>query len=209
MSTSIGYPVVAMSFQLKHQLTHVIRQRQQRYVSEENMKCFDILCKALPFDEEEGSEDGSKLSDEGSGHQEKIKNHIKSVVTKKETIKGFSLNNKTQTIKSNGNKTTSLVGGASKRDSSPSSKSSDSKISSSGSSSPLLPWKQEVAVIPLEILDTTVSINGDIPRPSSANKLNAPQKKQALVKAVPRTDLQQQIEAREKVCLDSLNLLVH
>ena len=206
-----------MSFQLKHQLTHVIRQRQQRYVSEENMKCFDILCKALPFEDDEGSEDGSKLSllsDEGSGQHEKIKNHVKPVAKKDGGVansngtsgKGLSLNNKTQTVKSNGNKTTSPVSGASKRDSSPSSKSLDLKMSSN-STSTLLSWKQDVTPISNETIESNhvASVNGDITKSSTSTKLPPIiHKKQALVKAVPRVDLQQQIEAREKVCYNML-----
>ena len=51
--------------------------------------------------------------------------------------------------------------------------------------------------------------NGDIvPRPSSGASKQLSQstfglKKQALVKAVPRTDLQQQMDAREKVIMNN------
>lgn len=200
-----------MSFQLKHQLTHVIRQRQQRHVSEENSRCFDILLKALPLEEDDIVEDGGggggkvpppPLSEESPGLQDsRNKNQVK-VVTKSTTgNKGCGLNGKTQSAKSNVNKTvSSYVGVVTKRDTSPTTKLQDTKGSNIGTSS--LQWKQSYSTEVTLVPNGAPVGNGEITRPSSASKIHTPVvglRKQALVKAVPRTDLQQQMEAREKV----------
>ena len=214
--SSIGYPVVAMSFQLKHQLTHVIRQRQQRQVSEENSRCFDILNKALPISEDdEGAEEKlSLLSDEGSGQNDiRSKGSVKTMNKKEALNKGCGLNSKD---KSQNNKSTtaktaaSLMGVVSKRDPSPSSKSQESK-NSSGTSSPSLSSSSE-SLVPNGTVSHPI-LNGDVVRPPSAGKIHPPpvvgKKQQALVKAVPRTDLQQQMEAREKVNINNFCLFVY
>lgn len=220
-SPSIGYPVVTMSFQLKHQLTHVIRQRQQRSVSEENSKCFEILCKALPVEEDDGSEEGNggkvggATTSEDSPNQSdaKGKSHVKVVAKATSGSKGYGLNGKTQNAKgsttlNNNNGISKTISGTfggvvTKRDSSPSTKNQETKAPSSpgiiGGVAPS-PWKlSEVELIP----NGGPVGNGELPRPPSAGKqLHPPTfglKKQALVKAVPRTDLQQQMDAREKV----------
>jgi hypothetical protein len=226
----IGYPVVAMSFQLKHQLTHVIRQRQQKHVSEENLRCFDIMCKALPLDEDDSSEDGTKLSlymDEQGGttttNEHKTKNNINRHLSKNGLTngKGVGLNNsKVQSLKSSSNghnhKTISVGGaGSSKKDSTLPNKILDNKIVANGNGrmSPLL-WKQgysaEVPLVPNgtienQLIESLMVEDINHHPPPSTGKVNLPvsQKKHALVKAVPRTDLQQQAEAREKACKSS------
>ena len=206
-----------MSFQLKHQLAHVIRQRQQRQVSEENSRCFDILNKALPINEDdEGAEEKlSLLSDEGSGHHNDIrsKGPVKTMNKKEALNKGCGLNgkDKSQNNKSTTAKTApSVVGVVSKRDPSPSSKSQESK-NSSGTNSPSLSSSSE-SLVPNGTVTHPI-VNGDVVRPPSAGKMHAPpvvgKKQQALVKAVPRTDLQQQMEAREKVNITMFCLFVY
>ena len=195
-----------MSFQLKHQLAHVIRQRQQRQVSEENSRCFDILNKALPINEDdEGAEEKlSLLSDEGSGQNDiRSKGPVKTMNKKEAFNKGCGLNgkDKSQNNKSTTAKATpSVVGVVSKRDPSPSSKSQESK-NSSGTNSPSLSSSSE-SLVPNGTVTHPI-LNGDVVRPPSAGKMHplpvVGKKQQALVKAVPRTDLQQQMEAREKV----------
>ncbi|XP_011405939.2 PREDICTED: macoilin-1-like [Amphimedon queenslandica] len=226
----IGYPVVTMSFQLKHQLTHVIRQRQQRSVSEENSRCFEILCKALPVYEDDVSEEGSTgrvggatPTSEDSPHTDaKGKSHVKLVSkatagsNKNYSVNGKSQNSKGSAVNNNSisNKTVSVGGVVSKRDSSPTTK-QDAKppISPVGGVAPSL-WKQgyvsEVGPLP----NGGLIGNGDvIPRPSSGASKQLSQstfglKKQALVKAVPRTDLQQQMDAREKAAKSTESLQI-
>ena len=47
--SGICYPVVTISFLLKHQLTYMICQRQQKIVTEKNAVCFEIIQKAFPL----------------------------------------------------------------------------------------------------------------------------------------------------------------
>ena len=49
-----------MSFLLKHQLTYMIRQRQQKIVTEKNAVCFEIIQKALPLPPEHKVEENEQ-----------------------------------------------------------------------------------------------------------------------------------------------------
>ena len=147
-----------MSFQLKHQLTHVIRQRQQRSVSEENSRCFEILCKALPVYEDDVSEDSSTgrvggatpTSEDSPQTDAKGKSHVKLVSkatagsNKNYGVNGKSQNSKGATVNNNSssNRTVGVGGVVSKRDSSPTTK-QDAKPPGSpvGGVAPS-PWKQ-------------------------------------------------------------------
>lgn len=68
--SSIGYPVVTVSFLVKHQVMHYIRQRQQRLVSDENSSCYEILQKALPIAIDQ------LLEEEESGRGEPRPSHV-------------------------------------------------------------------------------------------------------------------------------------
>ena len=176
-----------MSFLLKHQIQHVIRQRQQRHVAEENAQCFDILTKALPVTDDEDTISNSSDAKAASIDDSDLKK-------KPKPSNGKPVGNKVTTK----TKTSGTVG-VSKRDPSPSNnKSNDIKVNGSP-----LP-RTSIDYTPS---DHTPLTNGDI-RPLS-NKALVNKKQQALVKAVPRMDLQQQAEAREKVTLAPVQPLVY
>ena len=194
----------------------MFRQRQQRLVAEENAHCFQILLKALPpaLEEECGGDDSDRSStvaledvsvDNNSTSNNKTKGNRKKDPTNKLTSG--------KERKHSGRGHNGISSPPTKRDPSPSCKSLDTSSSKSpGFSAPPTSsgsgisnnnrTSQRTSEEPCTG-NTPLSgaCNGDVVRPPSANKGGQPPsgKKQAMVKAVPRTDLQQQSEAREKV----------
>ena len=147
-------------------------------MSEENAQCFDILTKALPITDDEDTISNSSDVKVASIDDSDLKK-------KPKPSNGKPIGNKV-TAKT---KTSGAVG-VSKRDPSPSNnKSNDVKVNGSP-----LP-RTSIDYTPC---DHTPLTNGDI-RPVNKSLVN--KKQQAMVKAVPRMDLQQQAEAREKVAL--------
>ena len=203
---SIGYPVITMSFLLKHQLIHILRQRQQKLVAEENANCFKILLKALPVPEEDGEESdhSSNTTTDEILSNDMIRGKGSSKGSKRDgSVKGAVTNgNKEKNGKQSG-RSVGTGSVSSKRDPSPSFKLIDSKnnsLNNSPSNKHTEKLTRGTEVMLHSILPVGQMSNGDLMRPSSAGKSQPPSgKKQALVKAVPRTDLQQQMEAREKV----------
>ena len=192
-----------MSFLLKHQLIHILRQRQQKLVAEENANCFKILLKALPVPEEDGEESdhSSNTTTDEILSNDMIRGKGSSKGNKRDgSVKGAVTNgNKEKNGKQSG-RSVGTGSVSSKRDPSPSFKLIDSKNSSLTNSSSNKTTEKLTRGTEVIILPVGQMSNGDLMRPSSAGKSQPPSgKKQALVKAVPRTDLQQQMEAREKV----------
>ena len=193
-----------MSFLIKHHLLHVLRHRQQRYVAEENSHCFQILLKALPNSEEEGEDESDRSSvvalddlsvdlTKGKGNTKKKDNVIKGTVPNRDR------GHRSSGRGNNGSAPT-------KRDPSPSLKSVETKVpcvsngSVTGNSYNNNRLSQRNHEDSTSNYNSVDMCNGEVVCPSSAKHGQPPSgKKQALVKAVPRTDLQQQTEAREKV----------
>lgn len=229
-----------MSFLIKHHLLHVLRQRQQRVVAEENSHCFQILLKALPIADDECEEESDRSSTVAMEDlaSEITKNGSKGNTSRKRDNQVKVSSGKEKNHKHSGRSNIGSNSALTKRDPSPSCKTVDSKNSaitssnnsSSSSNGPAAGSNFSGIKITPRIhedtlthsLNSTHSIsssnsssssnsggsssgmcNGDLVRPSSSTKQQQGQppsgKKQALVKAVPRTDLQQQTEAREKV----------
>ena len=205
--SSIGYPVITMSFLIKHHLLHVLRQRQQRTVAEENLHCFQILMKALPTQEDE--EDESDRSSNAT-LEDLASEALKSRLSKKKEglSKGVilsSIGSRERNHKHSGRSNIGSGSAPSKQDPSPSCKSMDTKIVNGSPGSSTSDSSRNIHKATEDTPPHSTSIgsinNGDVVHPSSASKGQPPSgKKLALVKAVPRTDLQQQTEAREKVC---------
>lgn len=163
-----------MSFLIKHQITHVIQQRQQKRIAEENSLYFDILQKALPQEASKNSEDSAKE-----------KNSVEEI-----SATGQSLDH-SRDGKPRVSPKAAQGGKSSSRERTGSSSGRHNKSSSSraaehrSNSSKAQPPSDQVAPG-----SAGVSVpNGDVPRPSSAGKVHVVGgKKQLAVKAVPRSD---------------------
>lgn len=220
--------MITMSFLIKHHLLHVLRQRQQRLVAEENSQCFGILLKALPSSAEEECEDESDRSSIVA--LDDLTNELPKNSKEKNSKKKDSVSSKTSNKdKNHKNSRNSTSSAPTKRDPSPSLKSLEPKtptgtlpsslgfgMTSSSTTTSISNGSIASAThkLPHKALDSnngtlqshhTTGIdnlsNGGVVRPSSAKHSVTGQaplvKKQALVKAVPRTDLQQQTKAME------------
>jgi len=165
----IGYPVVTVSFLIKHHITHVIRQRQQKRVAEENSFYFDLIQKALPQEETKLAENGNGRERTGSGAEDVAQGSANSGEQKQKVSPKASskLAQKTQVVASP--KHGRSNSGAKNTDQRATSVTKPDQNLSSGATPPVA--------------------NGDVVRPSSASKVHLPTgKKQATVKAVPRNE---------------------
>ncbi len=193
-----------MSFLIKHHLLHVLRHRQQRQVAIENAQCFSILLKALPIPDDDIEDESDRSSvvalEDVSVDLSKGKSNGKK--NNGGVIKG-SVASREKSSRNNGRGNNSTNPAPTKRDPSP----AETKMScvinstattiSNNNNKSLHTKNDQDSIITYNSVDMC---NGDVVRPSSAKQGQPPSgKKQALVKAVPRTDLQQQSEAREKV----------
>ncbi|XP_064404993.1 macoilin-like [Halichondria panicea] len=165
----IGYPVVTMSFLIKHQITHIIRQRQRKKVVEENSVYYGIIQKALP--QEDIPDDQSSVSEDtppsltngihSNGHLNKPSPKAATSTPPKQSVR--SQNSNTGKHRNSNNVKTS-------HETKPL---SNHKSPPENSNSP----------------SGQVVANGDVGRPMSAGKVHLPSgKKQATVKAVPREE---------------------
>lgn len=164
-----------MSFLIKHQITHVIRQRQQKRIAEENLFYFDILQKALPQDANKNGEDNGKEKSSveevsATGQPSDQGRDGKPRISPKAAQSGKS-SSRERTGSSSGRH----------------SKSGNSRTAEHRSnSSKAQPVGDQVSP---GVAGVSVP-NGDVPRPSSAGKVHVVgSKKQCVaVKAVPRSD---------------------
>lgn len=174
----IGYPVVTVSFLIKHQITHIIRQRQQKRVAEENTFYFDVLQKALPQEEGKLTEEGHREKTDDSAHSSDQKGEQKAKISPKPPA-GTKNMHKTQST--SGSRHTR--GGSVNR-------SQDQKVSMNAKP-PLTPHDtpKENGVHAAGVTPEPVA-NGDIVRPSSAGKIHTAsgRRQAAVVRAVPRSD---------------------
>ena len=184
LSHSIGYPVVTMSFLVKHQIMHVIRQRQQKRVAEENSVYFDILQKALPqespreldenhIETKNCAEDGAIAVTSSSAVQSDREGKAK--VSPKSSQGGKAMNRERMGSSSGGGR----------HGKSSSSRTQDrsnaGKSQSQTTNDTHAPSLHGTGTVPVQ--------NGDVPRPSSAGKVHVVGgKKQLAVKAVPRSN---------------------
>ena len=163
--------------------------------------------KALPTQEDE--EDESDRSSNAT-LEDLASEALKSRLSKKKEglSKGVilsSIGSRERNHKHSGRSNIGSGSAPSKQDPSPSCKSMDTKIVNGSPGSSTSDSSRNIHKATEDTPPHSTSIgsinNGDVVHPSSASKGQPPSgKKLALVKAVPRTDLQQQTEAREKVC---------
>lgn len=205
----IGYPVVTISFLIKHQITHIIRLKQQRQVAEENAVYFEIINRALPQEEVKPVEEISKAPapEESLKEIEGKKSSPRTVLAAKSVPKTQSPSTKhARNISSKCDK--AVQDQKSDRTKQDTSFHNSPKLESSrlSASTPELLSFGNPKCEPLEqdpaIQHTLVPL-GDLARPSSASKVHLPSgKKQAAVKAVPRSDLPpplSQADTRDKM----------
>ena len=167
--------------------SHVILQRQQKRVAEENTFYFDLIQKALPQEETKLAENGNGRERTGSGAEDVAQGSANSGEQKQKVSPKASskLAQKTQVVASP--KHGRSNSGAKNTDQRATSVTKPDQNLPSGATPPVA--------------------NGDVVRPSSASKVHLPTgKKQATVKAVPRneppappTDLLSAAE-KDKVC---------
>ena len=163
-----------MSFLIKHQITYVIRQRQQKRITEENLIYFDILQKALPQESGKTPEDNVKEKSSveevsNSGQTSEQTKDTKPKVSPKAAQSGKS-SSRERTGSSSGRHGKSGSSRAAEH------RSNVNKVQSTNDQS-----VPSAASVPVP--------NGDVPRPSSAGKVHVVGgKKQLAVKAVPRSD---------------------
>ena len=186
---SIGYPVVTMSFLIKHQIMHVIRQRQQKRIAEENAVYFDVLQKALPQEPSRTSDENDKdriAVEEGamssSGVQSDHRDGRPRISPKTNHGGGMGgggggkMSNHRERLSSSSGGKHNRSGGVKTQDHR--SNSSKQQVSQQSDHQSLSQGSSVVA-----------TPNGDIPRPSSAGKVHVVSgKKQLAVKAVPRSN---------------------
>ena len=183
-----------MSFLIKHQIMHVIRQRQQKRIAEENLVYFAVLQKALPqepkppMDDSEresknGTDDGaSTASTSLSGTVQLDRDFQPKISPKTSQGSGGGGSNKVASRDRMG----SSSGG--RHGKSGGSRTQDRSNNSSKSQSHSTGEQHQPA---LHGTGTVTVQNGDVPRPSSAGKVHVVGgKKQLAVKAVPRTSNQ-------------------
>lgn len=191
--SSIGYPVVTMSFLIKHQIMHVIRQRQQKKIAEENALYFEILRKALP-------QEPTKLAEEN----EKEKGMVEDVsvpVLNSQNQPADHRDGKPRispkATNSSGGSVSGTGGGRNvNRERPPSSSGKHNRWGGSrahdhrsNSKSQLNSTSDNQTHQPVQSTSTVVSPNGELPQPSSAGKVHVVGgKKQLAVKAVPRNN---------------------
>ncbi|KAL5457272.1 hypothetical protein EMCRGX_G034519 [Ephydatia muelleri] len=206
----IGYPVVTVSFLIKHQITHIIRLRQQRQVAEDNAVYFEIINKALPQEEVKPIDEISKASlilDESFKEVEGKKSSPRTTLATKSV--GKTQSPSTRHYRSISSKcdrmTLDQKVDRTKQDTFPSKPESLQLSSSNPESPPYGSSKSELFEQDAVFEHTPESpvSAGDVARPSSASKVHLPSgKKQAAVKAVPRSDLPpllSQPDARDKL----------
>ena len=174
-----------MSFLIKHQIMHVIRQRQQKKIAEENEFYFDVLKKALPREPNrtvEESEKDKNLAEEGvvslsSGVSSDHREGRPRISPKSNQSGGGGgkNSNRERTGSSSGGKHSRSSGAKTQDHRSNSSK----QLHSVNENSHSVSQGSGVATTP----------NGDLPRPSAMGKVHVVGgKKQLAVKAVPRTN---------------------
>ena len=193
-SSSIGYPVVTMSFLIKHQIMHVIRQRQQKKIAEENSFYFDILQKALPQEPSKQAEENEKdktsvedgsasVSNSHSQHSDHRDGRPK--ISPKASHSSGSGGGGGSGKNSNRERTSSSSGKHSRSGGSRAQdhRSNSSKAQSSQSTNEHHNHQSTHGAA------MVAAPNGDLPRPSSAGKVHVVGgKKQLAVKAVPRSN---------------------
>ena len=174
-----------MSFLIKHQIMHVIRQRQQKKIAEENSVYFDILQKALPQEPSQQENERDKVSVEegtvtaGNGHSDHRDGRPR--ISPKGSHGGGGggggkSSNRERISSSSGGKH-GRSGGSRVQDHR--SNSSSSKTQSTNDHNHQTAHGAATVAMP----------NGDLPRPSSAGKVHVVSgKKQLAVKAVPRSN---------------------
>ena len=179
-----------MSFQIKQQIMHVIRQRQQKKIAEENSFYFDILQKALPQEPSKPTEENGKeksaveeVSSSSSQHNQQSDHRDgKPRVSPKVNHQGGGggggkTTNRERTGSSSGKHGKS--GGSKTQEHHRSNSSKSQSQSTNDHHHHQSASSAAAAAIP----------NGDLPRPSSAGKVHVVGgKKQLAVKAVPRSN---------------------
>lgn len=173
----IGYPVVTMSFLVKHQITHIIRQRQQKHVTEENAVFFDVLQKALP-PAVDGAEDPTPPPNSKSAAA--LPTAVDDVANSHTSHGDHKTRISPKATSKNSSHKSHSSSSTSKHSRPPSAQKSHDKVPSTKNS-------DQIQATP----PPPVVANGDLhlARPSSAGKVHLPTgKKQATVKAVPRSE---------------------
>ena len=182
-----------MSFLIKHQIMHVIRQRQQKKIAEENALYFEILQKALPQEPTKLSEENEKdkgLVDDVSVPVLNSQNQLTDHRDGKPRISP-------KATSSSGGGVSGSSGGKNMNRERPTSSSgrhnrwggSRPHDHRSNSKSQLNSTSDNQNHQPVQNSSTIAAPNGDLPQPSSAGKVHVVGgKKQLAVKAVPRSN---------------------
>ena len=182
-----------MSFLIKHQIMHVIRQRQQKRISEENSVYFDILQRALPQeptttteenkDIKNGLDDGTSATVTSSTNVQSDHRDSKPRVSPKNNHGGGG------TLGGGKNHHRDRIGSSSGRHNRSSGTRLQDNKSTSGKSQHTQSINDNHNQISGHGPATVATANGDLPRPSSAGKVHVVGgKKQLAVKAVPRSN---------------------
>ena len=189
LSPSIGYPVVTMSFLIKHQIMHVIRQRQQKKIAEENAVYFAILQKALPQEPSRTAENNDKDSKNGTEDSVVM---MSSTTTVQSDREGRPKASPKTNHGGGGGKTSNRerMGSSSggRHGKSGNSRTADRSNTCRSQTQPAGNEQSQQATAHGSG-GTAAAANGDVLRPSSAGKVHVVGgKKQLAVKAVPRSN---------------------
>ncbi|CAI8025582.1 Macoilin [Geodia barretti] len=185
----IGYPVVTMSFLIKHQIMHVIRQRQQKKIAEENAVYFAILQKALPQEPSRTAENNDK--DHKNGTEDSVV-MMSSTTTVQSDREGRPKASPKTNHGGGGGKTSNRerMGSSSggRHGKSGNSRTADRSNTCRSQTQPAGNEQSQQATAHGSG-GTAAAANGDVLRPSSAGKVHVVGgKKQLAVKAVPRSN---------------------
>ena len=177
-----------MSFLIKHQIMHVIRQRQQKKIAEENAVYFAILQKALPQEPSRTAENNDKDHKNGTEDSVVMMSSTTTVQSDREGRPKAS----PKTNHGGGGKTSNRerMGSSSggRHGKSGNSRTADRSNTCRSQTQPAGNEQSQQATAHGSG-GTAAAANGDVLRPSSAGKVHVVGgKKQLAVKAVPRSN---------------------
>ena len=176
-----------MSFLIKHQIMHVIRQRQQKKIAEENAVYFAILQKALPQEPSRTAENNDKDNKNGTEDSVVVVSSTTTVQSDREgRPKASPKTNHGGGKTSNRERMGSSSGG--RHGKSGNSRTADRSNACRSQTQPA-GSEQSQQTTAHGAGGTAAAANGDVLRPSSAGKVHVVGgKKQLAVKAVPRSN---------------------